>query len=58
MMMIQSQFPQHIQELLIKKRDDWIRQMSVDKFTTVEIGFVFNLTKSRISQIVNEVKSK
>jgi len=56
--MSKPQLPPHIYDLLVAKRDHWIKQMAVDKFSTVEIAFVFNLTKSRISQIINEPKGR
>ena len=52
--MKKSQIPSYLRQILNQKRNQWVREMAVDKFSTVEIGFVFNLTKSRISQIIHK----
>lgn len=48
------QLPKHIVEALEKRRNLFIIELSNDGFKHDEIGSLFNLSKGRISQIVND----
>lgn len=43
-----------IKPRLIEKRDELIRQLRIDGFFIDEIGEIFRLQKSRVSQILNQ----
>ena len=48
----------HIEEALVKRRDELIYQLETEKFQLKEIAFIFKVSTQRVYQIVNEERVK
>ena len=48
----------HIEEALIKRRDDLIFQLNKEKFQLKEIAYIFKISTQRVYQIINELNNK
>jgi predicted transcriptional regulator len=52
------EFPKHIEEILVKRRDSLIVQLDNEKYKLKEIAFIFKISTQRVYQIINNYKSK
>jgi len=54
-----TKFPRHIENALIKRRDDFICWLNSEGYSLPEIGFILKtITRQRINQIIIKNRAK